>query len=107
MYLAFSVLARTRKRILIDMLHENGLCVSYDRVLEMSAKLGEAVVCQYVEDGVVCPPALRTKLFKTSAVDNIDHNPSSTTAKTSFHGTSISIFNTQDQTMLESCVKLQ
>ena len=58
----------------------------------MSAKLGKAVVCQYVEDGVVCPPALRTKLFKTSAVDNIDHNPSLTTAKTSFHGTSISIF---------------
>ena len=58
---------------------------------KISAKLGEAVVCQYVEDGVVCPPSLRTKLFTTSAVDNIDHNPSSTTAKTSFHGTSISI----------------
>ena len=73
------------------MLHENGLCVSYDRVLEISAKLGESVVCQYVDDGVVCPPALRTRLFTTSAVDNIDHNPSSTTAKASFHGTSISI----------------
>ncbi|VDI47352.1 Hypothetical predicted protein, partial [Mytilus galloprovincialis] len=31
-------------------------------------------------------------LFTTAAVDNIDHNPSSTTAKTSFHGTGISIF---------------
>ena len=48
-------------------------------------------MCQYVEDGVVCPPSLRTKLFTTSAVDNIDNNPSSTTAKTSVHGTSISI----------------
>ena len=91
-YLALSVLARTRKRRLIDMLHENGLCVSYDRVLDMSAKLEEAGVCQYVDDGVVCPLGLRTKLFTTSAVDNIDHNPSSTTAKTSFHSTSISIF---------------
>ena len=91
-YLALSVLARTRKRRLIDMLHENGLCVSYDRVLDMSAKLGEAGVCQYVDDGVVCPLGLRTKLFTTSAVDNIDHNPSPTTAKTSFHSTSISIF---------------
>ena len=37
---------------------------------KISAKLGEAVVCQYVEDhGVVCPPSLRTKLFTTSAVD--------------------------------------
>ena len=54
-YLAFSVFTKTRKRRFIDTLHENGLCVSYDRVLEMSAKLGEAIVCQYVEDGVVCP----------------------------------------------------
>ncbi len=89
--MALSVFAETSKRRLIDMLHEKGLCVSYDRVLGISANLGEAVVCQYVDDGVVCPPALRTKLFTTSAVDNIDLNPSSTTAKTSFHGTSISV----------------
>ena len=30
--------------------------------------------------------------FTTSVVDNIDHNPTATTTKTSFHGTSISIF---------------
>ena len=83
---------RNRKRRRIDMLHENSICVPYDRVLEISTKLGEAVVFQYVEDGVVCPQALRTKLFTTSAVDNIDYNPTSTTAKTSLHGTSISIF---------------
>ena len=80
--LALFVYAKTRKRRLIDMLHEKGICVSYDRVLEISANLGEAVVWQYVEDGVVCPPALRTKIFTTSAMNNIDHNPSSTTAKT-------------------------
>ena len=91
-YLALSVFTKTRKRRIIDMLHENGLRVLYDTILEISAKLGEAVAYQYVEDGVVCPPALGTKLFTTSAVDNIDHNPSTTTAKISFHGTSISIF---------------
>jgi hypothetical protein len=31
-------------------------------------------------------------VFTTAAVDNIDHNPSSTTSKSSFHGTGISIF---------------
>ena len=31
-------------------------------------------------------------LFTTAAVDNIDHNPSSTTAKGSLHGTGISLF---------------
>ena len=40
----------------------------------------------------MCPPKLRSGLFTTSAVDNIDHNPSSTTAQGSFHGTGISLF---------------
>ncbi len=31
-------------------------------------------------------------MFTTAAVDNIDHNPSSTTPKESFHGTGISLF---------------
>ena len=31
-------------------------------------------------------------LFTTAAVDNIDHNPSFTTARDSFHGTRISLF---------------
>jgi hypothetical protein len=34
---------------------------------------------------------MRGDVFKTSAVDNIDHNPSSTTSKESFHGTGISL----------------
>ena len=91
-YTGMHMFAKTRKRQLVDMLHENGLSISYTRVLEILAQLGEAVVAQYVEDGVVCPPVLRKKLFTTSAVDNNDHNPTATTAKTSFHGTSISIF---------------
>ncbi len=37
------------------------------------------------------PPKLRHGLFTTGAVDNIDHYPSSATAKDSFHGTGISL----------------
>ena len=74
------------------MLYENGISISYYRVLEISAQLGEAVFNQYVEDGVVCPPTLRKGLFTCSAVDNIDHNPTSSTGQTSFHGTGISTF---------------
>ena len=91
-YTGMTVFAKTRKRQLIDKLHENGISISYDRVMEISAQLGESVTNQYVEDGVVCPPILRKGLFTTSAVDNIDHNPTATTATSSFHGTSISIF---------------
>ncbi|CAC5362289.1 unnamed protein product [Mytilus coruscus] len=40
---------------------------------------------QYQEEGYVCPTSLQIGLFTTEAVDNIDHNPSSRTAKDSFH----------------------
>jgi hypothetical protein len=43
-----------------------------------------------MEDGVVCPAILQKGLFTTSAVDNIDHNHSATTATISCHGTDIS-----------------
>ena len=91
-YIGMSIYARTIKRHLVEMLHDNGFSISYDRVLEISAQLGEAVVTKYVQDGVVCPPRLKKELFTTSVLDNIDHNPTATTANTSFHGTSISIF---------------
>ena len=42
-------------------------------------------------EDVVCPPKLHQGLFTTGAVDNIDHNPSSATAKDSFHGTGASL----------------
>lgn len=47
---------------------------------------------QYHRDAVVCPPNLLQGLLTTAAVDNIDHNTSSTTATGSFHGTGISLF---------------
>ena len=59
------------------MLHENGISISYDRVLEVSALLGESAVNQYVADGVVCPPILWKGLFTTSAMDKYFHVPTS------------------------------
>ena len=47
----------------------------------------------------MCPPNLRSRLFTTAAADNIDNNPSSTSAH-SFHGTGISLFQHQSS---ESC----
>ena len=69
-----------------------GLSISYDRVLGISTQLGNSVCQQYQTENVVCPLKLRKELFTVAAVDNIDHNPSSTTAKDSFHGTGISLF---------------
>ena len=53
---------------------------------QISAQLGDAALRQFEEDGVVCPFVLRKGLFTTSAMDNIDHNP---TANISSHGTNI------------------
>lgn len=92
LYVGLSIHAKTRSRELIETVHRLGLSVSYDRVLSISSELGNAVCSLYHREQVVCPPNLRTGLFTTSAFDNIDHNPSSTTARDSFHGTGISMF---------------
>ncbi|KAL9954824.1 hypothetical protein ACROYT_G042404 [Oculina patagonica] len=91
-YVGLSIHAKSRSRDLIETMHTLGLSVSYDRVLAISTDLGNAVCRQYQEEKVVCPPNLHSGLFTTSAVDNIDHNPSSTSARDSFHGTGISMF---------------
>lgn len=69
-------------------MNELGFCVSYERVLQLENQLATAVC----EDSVVCPKQLRKRLFTVGALDNLDHNPSSTTATGSFHGTAISLF---------------
>ena len=91
-YLGLVIHAETRKRKLVDKLYDLGLSISYDRVLSISTSLANSVCKQYAMDKVVCPPKLRGNLFTTAAVDNIDHNSSSTTAKSNFHGTGISLF---------------
>ena len=54
--------------------------MSYDGVLTISTIVANSLNEQYIEHGIVCPPALLKTLYTTAAVDNIDHNPSATTA---------------------------
>ena len=75
----------------MDRLFNLGLSISYDRVLRLSAEMGNSVCQRFHMEQVVCPPIMRSSVFTTAAVDNIDHNPSATTAKDSFHGTGISL----------------
>ena len=42
--------------------------------------------------GVIAPSCLCRGLFAVGAIDNLDHNPSSTTSTDSFRGTGISLF---------------
>ena len=64
----------------MNALFELGLCISYDRVMSISTILGNNLCHHFEMEKSVCPPKLKGKLFTTAAIDNIDHNPSSTTA---------------------------
>ncbi|KAJ8407186.1 hypothetical protein AAFF_G00288620 [Aldrovandia affinis] len=90
-YIGMMLHAHTRKNELVDRLSHLGLSISYDRVLQLSAQMGNSVCQQFHRERVVCPPKMRGQVFTTAAVDNIDHNPSATTSKDSFHGTAISL----------------
>lgn len=90
-YVALKIHGETRKKSIIDAFFNMGLCIPYDRVLAISSDIANSVTTRFEQEGVVCPPKLRGKIFTTVGVDNIDHNPSSTTAHDSFHGTAISL----------------
>ena len=66
--------------------------MSYDRLMEIKDWLATAVSKRFKEDGCVSLACLKKGLFSVEALDNLDHNPSSTTATSSFHGTGISVF---------------
>ncbi|CAB3990592.1 Hypothetical predicted protein, partial [Paramuricea clavata] len=65
----------------------------YDSFYEINSEITKNTYScsRYEREGVVCPSQLRKGLFTTSAVAKIDHNTSSTTSQTSFHGTAISL----------------
>ena len=91
-FLGLYVYIKTRKKVVIEKLHMLGLSISYDRVLQLTFTLANMVLKKYQERKVVHPMNLKRGIFTTGAVDNIDHNCSSTTATDSFHGTGISLF---------------
>ena len=82
---------QTQKIDLVDKLFHLGLSISYDHVLHLSAEMGNSVCQHFHMDHVVCPSLVKNNVFTTAVIDNIDHNPSATTAKDSFQGTRISL----------------
>ena len=90
-YLSLKVHAETRKKELVDTLSSMGMGISYKRLITISSQVGNAVIKRFENDGVVVPTSMMKGAFTVGVVDNIDHNPSSTTASDSFHGTGISL----------------
>jgi len=98
LYIGINIHASTRSKKLITQLYQLGICVSYERIMEIEDWIATSVSERFEEDGFVAPAGLRKGIFSVGALDNIDHNPSSTTSQSSFHGTGISIlqFPTED-----------
>lgn len=94
-YIGLMVHAKTRKKGVIEELNDLGMSIPYRRVKSLTDSLSATVLREFKEDGVVCPRALRKGVFTISAFDNLDHDPSSTTAKGSFHGTALSLFQSK------------
>ena len=90
-FIGLKIYAETRSRSLIVAMSKMGLSISYDRVMPISTDAANSVCRRFEQDGLVCPPKLCKDLFTTGALDHIDHNPSATTEKDSFHGTAISL----------------
>jgi len=76
LYVGLMIHAVTKKKKIIDKLYRLGLSVSYNRVQEILATVTNVLCTKYKEDGVH-PPKLCPNVFVTSAIDNIDHNQSS------------------------------
>ena len=90
--IGLSIHYQTRKKGIVEFLASQGLSVSYNRVIEIEDGITKQLCFHYNLQRVVCPPTLKDGLLTVAAIDNIDHDPSSSTSQTSFHGTSTSIF---------------
>ncbi len=69
-----------------------GICISYDRVMEIQDWIATSTCERFKEDGVVSPACLRKGVLTLAALDNCDHNTSSTTSQSSFHGTTLGLY---------------
>ena len=90
------VYARTGKRKLVDQLAAESISISYDHVMNLRRVISNQVSMEYQSNSLVCPVCLKKNVFTTAAIDNLDHSPSSATAESSFHNTTISVFQHAD-----------
>ena len=91
LYVGLNIHTLTRNKGIIDRFEKLGLSVPSDRVLQVERVLAQNLCKQFREENILCPLSLPKELYNGAAIDNIDHNPSSTTATGSLHGTAISI----------------
>ena len=109
-FLALKLHSQTRSKKLVELLHTYSLGVSYKKVLTIEVNFAQAIADKTRANAdIVCPTNLCQNIFTVAALDNLDHNPTSRTASSSFHGTWISIFQfpTSENTGLnQECLQI-
>ena len=84
--------SQTRKKSIVNNLAAKGLSVTYNRIQEIQDSTGHHFCEKYDGEKIVCRYSLKPDLFTFGAINNVDHNPASSTATSSFHITSVSTF---------------
>lgn len=93
LFLALKLHSQTRSKKLVELLHKYALSVSYKKVISIESRFAQAIADQTRKNAdIFCPTNLHQDIFTVAALDNLDHNPTSRTASSSFYGTGISIF---------------
>ena len=86
-YAGLKLYATVRSKTLIDRLFHLGICVSYERCLEICNDMAISLLEKYNQNKVFIASPLKLKLFTIK--DNIGLNASSTKIKQHFHGISM------------------
>ena len=85
------ILYMSRNTKAVSKLHEVGVCISYDRILQIYKNIDNQVWDKYNEERLVYPLSLPSGVFSTLQFDNINKQCSSTTAKSDFNGPGFSV----------------
>ena len=93
LYLGLKLHGEGRQKKQISNANAFGMSVSYKRVMEIKRSMAQAVVKQFVNDGVVLPTNIHKDVFVTFDVDNLDSKNQSNFSQDEFHGTAISVTN--------------
>ena len=84
-------LFKNRDKGVIEVMNHLQLCPSYDRLKVLANQMGNLTIDTFERHQVAVGHNFTTNQFTTGGADNIDHNPSSTTAYGSFHGLGITL----------------
>ena len=78
--------------VLIGHFFSLGICLSYQRVQDITKNLYNSMRRLFHEDNVLVPQVLKNGIISVMAKDNIDKNARSTMITSHYHGTSLSVF---------------